>query len=103
MEDFVRRYSKKQGVHKKKLIHAFRHTFARNFYLQTHDMYRLMNLMGHTMISTTEHYLGTLRLNTSQQIKYNPQAELNLNKTYTSKKQDYPVSDRIASLFNIKQ
>lgn len=75
MEDFVKRYNAKRGVQKKKIIHAFRHTFARNHYLQNHDMYRLKNLMGHTLISTTEHYLGTLGLNTSDKIEYNPQAQ----------------------------
>ena len=75
MEDFVKRYNAKRGVQKKKIIHAFRHTFARNHYLQNHDVYRLKNLMGHTLISTTEHYLGTLGLNTSDKIEYNPQAQ----------------------------
>lgn len=75
MEDFVKRYNMKRGVQKPKLIHAFRHTFARNHYLQNHDMYRLKDLMGHTLISTTEHYLGSLGLDTSRKIEYNPQAQ----------------------------
>ena len=73
MEDYVRRYSAKRGVTKNKCIHAFRHTFARNYYLQFHDMYRLKELLGHTMISTTEQYLGSLGLITSREIEYNPQ------------------------------
>ena len=75
MEDFVQRYLSKRGVNKAKKIHAFRHTFARNHYLQTHDMYRLKELMGHSVISTTEAYLGTLGLETSKVIEYNPQAK----------------------------
>ena len=75
MENFVERYNRKRGVQKKKIIHAFRHTFARNHYLQNHDMYRLKDLMGHTLISTTEHYLGSLGLDTSKKIEYNPQAQ----------------------------
>ena len=86
VEDFVRRYNKKRGVYKKKLIHAFRHTFARNHYLQNHDMYRLKELMGHSLISTTEHYLGTLGLDTSSRIEYNPQAQFSYKESNTSKR-----------------
>ena len=75
MEDFVNRYSAKRGISKSHVIHAFRHTFARNFYLQNHDMYRLKELMGHTLISTTENYLRSLGMDTTKKIEYNPQAQ----------------------------
>lgn len=83
MEDFIYRYEKKRNIKKTKAIHAFRHTFARNFYLQTHDMYRVKELLGHTMISTTEHYLGSLGLDTSTKIEYNPQSQFSQSSNNT--------------------
>lgn len=85
VEDFVRRYSMKRGVFKQRAIHAFRHTFAKNYYLQNHDMYRLKELMGHTLISTTEKYLKSLGLETSRAIEYNPQSQFIVKETSKKK------------------
>ena len=74
MESYVTRYLTKRQISKSHAVHAFRHTFAKNYYMQCHDMYRLKELMGHSTISTTEIYLRSLGLSTSKKIEYNPQA-----------------------------
>lgn len=41
-------------------LHRFRHTFATNYYRQTHDIVGLQKLMGHTSIKMTLQYLRSL-------------------------------------------
>lgn len=40
--------------------HRFRHTFATQFYVAHRDIVALKNVLGHTKIATTEHYLRQL-------------------------------------------
>ncbi|MBK9331676.1 MAG: tyrosine-type recombinase/integrase [Ignavibacteria bacterium] len=41
-------------------LHRFRHTFATNYYKQTHDIVGLQKVMGHTSIKMTLQYLRSL-------------------------------------------
>lgn len=65
-------YNKSKGVSKTS-IHLFRHTFAKNYYIQTKDIYSLCQILGHSSISTTENYLRDLGLNLANATAYNPQ------------------------------
>lgn len=41
-------------------LHRFRHTFATNYYKQTHDLYGLQKLMGHRSFKMTLSYLRSM-------------------------------------------
>ena len=41
-------------------LHRFRHTFATNYYKQTHDIVGLKLLMGHSSLKMTLQYLRSL-------------------------------------------
>lgn len=41
-------------------LHRFRHTFATNYYKQTHDLYGLQKLMGHRSFKMTLNYLRSM-------------------------------------------
>jgi integrase/recombinase XerD len=41
-------------------LHRFRHTFATNYYKQTHDLFGLQKLMGHRSLRMTLSYLRFL-------------------------------------------
>lgn len=41
-------------------VHRFRHTFAANYYMLTHDIYGLKKLMGHTSLKMTLIYLRSI-------------------------------------------
>lgn len=53
------RYCKKRMVNNTSL-HSLRHYFAREYYLQTKDLYGLKEIMGHRDISTTITYIRSL-------------------------------------------
>ena len=72
MQDNVARYNRSHGV-KKTSIHLFRHTFAKNYYSQTKDIYTLSHILGHASIATTEQYLRDLGVNPSNATAFNPQ------------------------------
>lgn len=72
MQDNVATYNKSKGVSKTS-IHLLRHTFAKNYYNQTKDIYSLSQIMGHASISTTENYLRDLGLTLANATAYNPQ------------------------------
>ena len=72
MQDNVASYNRSRGVNKTS-IHLMRHTFAVNFYSRTKDVYALKNVMGHSTITTTEHYLQSLGLTVTISDAYNPQ------------------------------
>lgn len=65
-------YNRRRGV-KKTSIHLMRHTFAKNYYMQTKDMYSLSKILGHSSISTTEKYLTDLGISLADTTAYNPQ------------------------------
>ena len=72
IQDNVAAYNRLHGVEKTS-IHLFRHTFAKNYYTQTKDIYTLSHILGHSSISTTENYLRDLGVNPVDATAYNPQ------------------------------
>lgn len=74
IQDYVAKYNRKRGIEKTS-IHLFRHTFSKNYYKRTKDIYTLCNILGHSTISTTENYLRDLGLNCEDSTVYNPQIE----------------------------
>lgn len=55
-QKLVIKYNKKRGVNKTS-VHAFRHTFAKNWILSGGDIFRLQKILGHSDISVTKEYL----------------------------------------------
>lgn len=74
MQDNVATYNRKNGV-KKTSIHLMRHTFAKNYYEQTKDIYTLCRLLGHSNIGITENYLQDLGVSVENATAYNPQQQ----------------------------
>lgn len=74
MQCNVSAYNKAHGVGKTS-IHLFRHTFAKNFYIQTKDIYTLCQILGHSNISVTENYLKDLGVSLFADTVYNPQKQ----------------------------
>lgn len=74
IQDYVAKYNRRRGVEKTS-IHLFRHTFAKNYYERTKDIYALCNILGHSTISTTENYLRDLGLTSETSTAFNPQLE----------------------------
>ena len=75
LQQHIRRFNKSRGVSKTS-IHLFRHTFARNYYLNTHDVYSLCRLLGHSGIAVTEGYLSELGADVViTENAYNPQRQ----------------------------
>ena len=70
MQDNVATYNRKLGVEKTS-IHLMRHTFAKNYYIKTKDIYSLSKILGHSTIGTTEKYLSDLGLNLANAVAYN--------------------------------
>lgn len=58
LKHFITNLSKATGVNCH--IHRFRHTFAMNYYRQTHDIVGLKKLLGHKSIKMTLSYLRSL-------------------------------------------
>ena len=74
MQCNVASYNRSHGVEKTS-IHLFRHTFAKNFYIQTKDVYTLCQVLGHSNISVTEGYLKDLGVSLFADTVYNPQQQ----------------------------
>ena len=72
MQDNVATYNRKLGVDKTS-IHLMRHTYAKQFYQKTKDIYTLSQVMGHSSIAITENYLKDLGLALENVVAYNPQ------------------------------
>lgn len=79
IQDYIYKYNKNKGVEKTS-IHLFRHTFAKNYYLKTKDIYGLCNILGHTTVSTTENYLKDLDITDFNSVAFNPQLEFTQSK-----------------------
>ncbi|MBR3356492.1 MAG: site-specific integrase [Solobacterium sp.] len=73
IQDYIEQYLTKRQIVKARKVHAFRHTFAKNYYLTTHDVYKLKEILGHCNLSMTEHYLKSLGCALTESIEYNPQ------------------------------
>jgi integrase/recombinase XerD len=56
VEDLVMRYNHERGIMRTS-IHAFRHTFAREFILNGGDVFRLQKILCHSDISVTKEYV----------------------------------------------
>lgn len=80
IQDNVATYNRSLGVEKTS-IHLFRHTFAKNYYLQTRDIYSLSRILGHSSIATTEQYLRDLGLTLADATVYNPQSQFAVKST----------------------
>ena len=72
MQQNIANYNNKHGVEKTS-IHLFRHTFAKNYYQKTKDIYSLSHILGHSSIATTEKYLSDLGVSLADATAYNPQ------------------------------
>lgn len=72
IQDNVATYNRKRGVEKTS-IHLMRHTFAKNYYQKTKDIYSLRMILGHSSVGITENYLKDLGLTLESAIAYNPQ------------------------------
>ena len=55
-QQLVRRYNIKRNVNRTS-IHVFRHTFAKNWILNSGDIARLQSIMGHSSLAVTNEYL----------------------------------------------
>lgn len=56
-QQLVRRYNRKRGVEKTS-CHTFRHTFAKNWILNSGDMFRLQKILGHSDLTVTKEYIN---------------------------------------------
>ena len=56
LEQSIVRYNHKRGV-KMTSIHAFRHTFARNYIITGGSAFKLQSLLGHKDLEMTRHYV----------------------------------------------
>lgn len=56
-QQLVRRYNRKRGV-KKTSCHTFRRTFAKNWILNSGDMFRLQKILGHSDLTVTKEYVN---------------------------------------------
>lgn len=56
-QQLVRRYNRKRGVEKTS-CHTFRHTFAKNWILNSGDMFRLQKILGHSDLTVTKEYVN---------------------------------------------
>lgn len=72
VQEDIAAFNKKHGVNKTS-VHLMRHTFAKNFYMQTNDIHTLSQLLGHSSISVTEIYLRDLGIAPERATAYNPQ------------------------------
>ena len=75
IEDYIAKYMHNRGIVKRKVCHSFRHTFAKKYYLKTHDVYKLKEILGHQQLAMTEHYVRSLGCALFEKIEYNPQKE----------------------------
>ena len=75
MSHMIYEYNIERGVEQTG-VHRFRHTFARNYYRQTHDAYGLSKILGHAAVTTTEAYLRDLgEEDYYTEMTYNPQQQ----------------------------
>lgn len=56
-QQLVRRYNRKRGVERTS-CHTFRHTFAKNWILNSGDMFRLQKILGHSDLTVTKEYVN---------------------------------------------
>ena len=56
LQSSIKRYNHHRGIERTSL-HAFRHSFARDWILNGGDVFRLQRIMGHADISTTKQYV----------------------------------------------
>lgn len=79
IEDYITQYNRNRFVEKRKMVHAFRHTFAKNEYLICHDVYKVKEILGHQSLAMTEKYLRSLGCALQEKIEYNPQRKHRVN------------------------
>ena len=69
IEQAIGRYAKKAGIGKNVTPHTLRHTYATEFYRQTHDIETLRRILGHESITTTTIYLTLANEDVQQRMK----------------------------------
>jgi len=68
----IRKYNKNRGVERTS-IHAFRHTFAKNWILNGGDIFRLQKILGHSSIDMVRNYVEMFSDDLKQDFEvYNP-------------------------------
>lgn len=72
MQGNIKTFNESRGVNKTS-CHLMRHTFSKNYYNETKDIYSLQQILSHSTITTTEQYLGDLGLTEVNSTAYNPQ------------------------------
>lgn len=78
MQDNVATFNRSRGVEKTS-IHLIRHTFAKNYYIRTHDIYALSRILMHSDIATTQQYLKDFGITPEIATAYTPQALITVN------------------------
>ena len=72
LKSSVRDYNLNRGFDKTS-IHAFRHTFAKNWIRATGDVFRLQKILGHTTLEMTKRYVNMFGDDLKEGFeKYNP-------------------------------
>lgn len=85
MQDNVATYNRARGVEKTS-IHLMRHTYAKNYYNQTKDIYSLCKILGHSSVAITENYLRDLGLSVENALAYNPQQQFAIAESKVTRK-----------------
>lgn len=85
IQDNVATYNRAHGVEKTS-IHLFRHTFAKNYYNQTKDIYSLSKILAHSNVAITENYLKDLGLSVENALAYNPQQQFAISQSQSSRR-----------------
>ncbi len=81
----VSRYNRARGV-KNTSIHSFRHTFARQWLLNTGDVFRLQKILGHSTLEMTRRYTNLLGEDLKEDFEsYNPLDNLKKDKRHKIK------------------
>lgn len=81
IEDYIVKYERNRGIFKRRAVHAFRHTFAKKYYLKTRDVLSLKNILGHKSLDITNKYLRELGFAVPDRVEFDPRVELDLLET----------------------